>query len=85
MTEQEFNAVLNEAEAEIENGDYYTTDEVRKLVLYTADKQKYLTEQQYKDQIDYLIDDANNGNTIPHAEVKSTMDKWVQDRLNGIL
>jgi hypothetical protein len=53
-----------------------------KIVAYTVDGEP-LTEMNYKRDIQKIVDDEKP--SIPQKQVKSTMDKWVQDRLNGIL
>ena len=40
---------------------------------------------EFEKQVLSIIEDCGKGITAAHKEVKSTMDKWVQDRLNGIL
>ncbi|AWH86006.1 hypothetical protein HYN59_13200 [Flavobacterium album] len=60
----------------------YEVESDEDIVAYTIDGTA-LTRAEYIADIDSIINSNEKG--IPHHEVKAQMDKWVQDRLNGIL
>lgn len=62
----------------------YDVNTNEKIIAYKTDGAS-LNQKQFEEEILSIIEDSGLGNTVAHNEVKSTMDKWVQDRLNGIL
>ncbi|MCW4467971.1 hypothetical protein OGH69_03255 [Flavobacterium sp. MFBS3-15] len=74
--------IINNQSAAAEPAVTYGIESDEDIVAYTVDG-KPMTRKEYVADIEGIIN--SNEKTIPHSEVKARMDKWVQDRLNGIL
>jgi len=74
--------IINHQSVAAEPAVAYGVESDEDIVAYTVDG-KPMTRAEYVADINAIIN--SNEKTIPHSEVKARMDKWVQDRLNGIL